>query len=146
MSISQPRPPAARGPVPAGSAPVVIVAVDLLALVAFVLAGMRSHHEGTLVEIFLRNAVPLLGTWVIVSVALSTYRRPGFATLLRTWIVAVPIALVIRSLWVGSPSEIAPFLTFLAVGLSFTLLFLAIGRGLARLVAARLGTARRRSA
>ncbi len=124
----------------------VLAAADLLALVTFVLAGMRSHHEGTLVEIFLRNAVPLLGTWVIVAVALGTYRRPGVSTLLRTWIVAVPIALVVRSLWVGSPSEITPFLTFLAVGLSFTLLFLAIGRVLARLVADGLGTARRRSA
>ena len=92
------------------------------------------------------NAVPLLGIWVIVAVALGTYRRPGVSTLLRTWIVAVPIALVVRSLWVGSPSEITPFLTFLAVGLSFTLLFLAIGRVLARLVADGLGTARRRSA
>ena len=115
----------------------VLVAVDLLALVVFVVTGMRSHHEGTYLTILLRNVIPLAGTWLAVAALLGTYRRPGLGTLLRTWIVAVPVALVVRSLWVGSPSEIGPFLTFLAVGLAFTLLFLLIGRGLVALVTGR---------
>jgi len=122
----------------------VLVAVDLLALVVFVVTGMRSHHEGTYLTIFLRNVIPLAGTWLAVAALLGTYRRPGLGTLLRTWIVAVPVALVVRSLWVGSPSEIGPFLTFLAVGLAFTLLFLLIGRGLVALVTGRGYPQRRR--
>ena len=122
-----------------------LVTVDLLALVIFIVTGMRSHHEGTMTTIFLRNAIPLLGTWVIVAAVLGAYQRPGLGTLIRTWIVAVPIALAARSLWVGSPSDIGPFLTFLAVGLSFTLLFLLIGRGLVALVTGR-GYPRRRRA
>jgi hypothetical protein len=128
----------------ARSAPVAVLAsVDLVALVLFVLVGMRRHHEGTYLSILLRNVIPLVGTWAVVAAALGTYRRPGLGMLLRTWIVAVPIALVVRSLWVGSPTGIGPFLTFLAVGLSFTLLFLLIGRGLVALVTGR-GYPRRR--
>jgi hypothetical protein len=114
-----------------------LVTVDLLSLVLFIVTGMRSHHEGTYATIFLRNAVPLLGTWAIAAAALGTYRRPGLGMLLRTWIVAVPIALVVRSLWVGSPSDIRPFLIFLVVGLAFTLLFLLIGRAIVAFVTGR---------
>jgi hypothetical protein len=128
----------------ARGAPVaLLVSVDLVALVLFVLVGMRRHHEGTYLSILLRNVIPLVGAWAIVATVLGTYRRPGLGMLLRTWIVAVPIALVVRSLWVGSPTGIGPFLTFLAVGLSFTLLFLLIGRGLVALVTGR-GDPRRR--
>jgi DUF3054 family protein len=128
---------APAAPVPA------LVAADLLALVLFVVVGIRSHHEGSAASIFLRNAIPLVGSWVLVAALLGTYRRPGFGTLARTWIVAVPIGLVVRSVWVGSPSEIAPFLTFLGVGLAFTLLFLLAGRGLVAAVARRTGRRRR---
>ena len=132
---SSPRP----APVP------LLVAVDLLALVVFVVTGMRSHHEGTYATIFLRNAIPLLGSWAVFSAVLGAYRYPGLGSLLRTWIVAVPVALVVRSLWVGSPTGVGRFLTFLAVGLAFTLLFLLIGRGIVALVTGRGSPERRRS-
>ena len=132
---SSPRP----APVP------LLVAVDLLALVVFVVTGMRSHHEGTYATIFLRNAIPLLGSWAVFSAVLGAYRYPGLGSLFRTWIVAVPVALVVRSLWVGSPTGVGRFLTFLAVGLAFTLLFLLIGRGIVALVTGRGSPERRRS-
>ena len=75
---------------------------------------------------------------------LGTYRRPGFATLWRTWLVAMPVALVIRSVWVGSPTGVA-FLTFFAVGMAFTALFLLIGRGVTMLVTGRGYPERRRA-
>ena len=87
---------------PAASARWLAVA-DATALIVFVLAGMRSHHEGTLVGIFLRNAIPLLVAWFVVAAVFRTYRRAGLTVVLQTWIVAVPIGLVARSLWVGSP-------------------------------------------
>ena len=122
-----------------------LVVVDLLALVVFVVTGLRSHHEGgAYATIFLRNAVPLLGSWAIFSVLLGAYRYPGLGSMLRTWIVAVPVALVVRSLWVGSPTGVGRFLAFLAVGLAFTLLFLLLGRGLVALVTGRGYPQRRR--
>jgi len=143
MSTSPVTSPSKGSPVRPAPVPL-LVAVDLVALVLFVVTGMRSHQEGTYATIFLRNAIPLLGSWVIFASVLGAYRYPGLGSLLRTWIVAVPIALVVRSLWVGSPSHVAPFLTFLAVGLSFTLLFLLIGRGLVALVTGRGYPHRRR--
>jgi Protein of unknown function (DUF3054) len=105
---------------------------DAAALVVFVLIGLRGHRVGT-VEGFLRTAVPLLGVWFLVARLAHTYRRPGWRSLLRTWIVAVPVGLLVRTLIVGSP-EGARILVFIAVGLAFTLVFLVIGRLLARLL------------
>jgi hypothetical protein len=42
----------------------------------------------------------------------------------------VPAGVVVRSLLVGSPDEPGRFLTFLAVSMLFTLLFLVVGRGI----------------
>jgi glycopeptide antibiotics resistance protein len=108
------------------------VLADAAALVVFVLIGIRGHRAGT-VEGFLRNAVPLLGVWFLVAWLAHTYRRPGWRSLLRNWIVAVPIGLLVRTLIVGSPKG-AKILVFIAVGLAFTLLFLVLGRLLARLL------------
>jgi hypothetical protein len=102
---------------------------DACALVLFVVVGLRAHHEDTVAMVLARNAIPLLVAWFVFSALFGAYRRPGAATLLRTWIVAVPVALVVRSVWVGSPTG-GRFLVFLAVGLAFTLLFLVLGRAI----------------
>ena len=111
---------------------VLYMLADAVALVIFVLVGIRGHRASTL-EGFLRNAVPLVGVWFLVAWLAHTYRRPGWRSLLRNWIVAVPIGLLVRTLIVGSPRGGRIFV-FLAVGLAFTLLFLVLGRLLARLV------------
>jgi hypothetical protein len=105
--------------------------VDAAALVLFVAVGLFQHDEGAVTTLFLRNVVPLLGAWFVVARAVGTYARPGIRTLLITWAIAVPLGLLLRTVWVGSPhgSEIA---VFLGAGLAFTLLFLSIGRGLVR--------------
>jgi hypothetical protein len=108
------------------------VLTDAAALMVFVLVGISGHRAGTM-EGFLRNAVPLLGVWFLVAWLAHTYRRPGWRSLLRTWIVAVPIGLLVRTLIVGSPRG-ARILVFIAVGLAFTAVFLVIGRLIARLL------------
>ena len=108
------------------------VIADAAALIVFVLLGLRGHRVSTL-EGFLRNAVPLLGVWFLVAWLAHTYRRPGWRSLLRNWIVAVPIGLLVRTLIVGSPRG-GKILVFIAVGLAFTALFLVLGRLLARLL------------
>jgi len=117
---------------PGRRGPVRYVLADAVALVAFVAIGLREHR-GSMAEGFLRNAVPLLGAWFLVAWAARTYHRPGWRSLLRNWSVAVPIGLLVRTAIVGSPRG-ARILLFVAVGLAITLLFLASGRLLARLV------------
>jgi hypothetical protein len=135
-----PAPPPPRPETPAAW----LIAADTVALVVFVLAGMRSHHEGSAVWILGRNAIPLLVAWFAVAALLKTYRTPGFMIVAKTWIVAVPIGLTVRSLWVGSPTGWR-FVVFLAVGLGFTMLFLVIGRLLLALITGRGYPQRRRT-
>ena len=107
----------------------VLAIADALALTSFVAVGLRSHRIGAIAEIAARNAVPLAVAWVVVALAVGTYRRRDLASLVLTWALAVPAALLVRTWWVGSPqgSRIA---VFLGVGMAFTLLFLLIGRGI----------------
>jgi hypothetical protein len=107
-----------------------LVVSDTLALIVFVLVGIERHHGTSLAVLFLRNAVPLLAAWFATALALRLYRRRGLAPLLRTWLVAVPVGVSVRSLLVGSPDEPGRFLTFLAVSMLFTLVFLLAGRGI----------------
>lgn len=108
------------------------VVADAAALIVFVLIGLRGHRLETL-EGFIRNGAPLLGAWFLVAWQAHTYRRPGWRSLLRNWIVAVPVGLLVRTLIVGSPSGVR-ILVFIAVGLAFTLLSLVVGRLLVGLV------------
>jgi hypothetical protein len=105
---------------------------DAAALIVFVLIGISGHRASTM-DGFLRNAVPLLGAWFLVAWLAHTYRRPGWRSLLRTWIVAVPVGLLVRTLIIGSPKGVR-ILVFIAVGLAFTLVFLVLGRLLTRLL------------
>ena len=108
------------------------VLADAAALVAFVVIGLRGH-QGRTIEGFLRTAVPLLGAWFLVAWAARTYHRPGWRSLVKNWIVAVPVGLLVRTVIVGSPRG-ARILVFVAVGLAFTALFLILGRLLIRLL------------
>lgn len=114
----------------------VALATDLAALGAFVLVGVRSHHEAATSTVFLRTAIPLGGAWLTVAALVRTYRHPTIRRLVRTWSIAVPVGVILRALWVGS--EGPRVLVFLVVAMAFTLLFLLAGRVLARVVTVRL--------
>jgi hypothetical protein len=114
-----------------------IAVADAVGLVAFVLVGMRSHHESGFLDVFLRNALPLEVMWFSVAAITGAYRRPGLGTLVTTWIVAVPAGLVVRTLWVGSPNGFR-LLTFLSVGSAFSLIFLLAGRAAAGFACRRM--------
>jgi hypothetical protein len=113
-----------RGPLASGRA---LAIADAIALLAFIAVGLRSHHIGAIAEIAARNAVPLAAAWIVVALVVGTYRRRDVVALVLTWAVAVPVALLVRTWWVGSPQG-ARVAVFLGVGLAFTLLFLLIGR------------------
>jgi hypothetical protein len=118
--------------VPAGHQTVWCAVADATALIVFVLVGISGHRAGTM-EGFLRNAAPLLAVWFLIAWLAHTYRRPGWRSLVKNWIVAVPVGLLVRTLIVGSPKGVE-VLVFIAVGLAVTLVFLVLGRVLARLL------------
>ena len=129
-----------------------LVTADAVALLAFVAVGMRSHQIGAAAEVAARNAVPLAVTWALVSLAVGTYRRRDLVSLLTTWVVAVPLGLLARTWWVGSPQG-GRVAVFLGVGMGFTVVFLMIGRGIAAAITrtrpvwrARISTDRRGAA
>lgn len=106
---------------------------DLVALLLFVLLGQADH--ATLAAdnpIFhtLRNVVALAAPWLIVAWLLRAYPRggqeqgapslPGFlGRSALAWVIAAPIGLFIRMLWLGRGGIPIPFLvvTLLAGGL-----------------------------
>ena len=124
MPESSNRPPADAAPRPSGA---LLAVADAVALLAFIAVGLRSHRVGAIVEIAARNAVPLGVAWLLVYVAIGTYRRGDLASLAITWAIVVPSALLVRTWWVGSPQG-GRIAVFVAVGLAFTLLFLLAGR------------------
>ena len=117
---------------------------DAVALIAFVAVGLRSHDIGPVAEVAARNIVPLAVTWAVVGLVVGAYRRRDLASLAITWVVAVPVALLVRARWVGSPQG-GRIAVFVAVGLTFTLLFLLIGRAVIAVLTRTLSVWRRRT-
>lgn len=116
-------------------------ALDLVALTLFVLAGMRNHRTGSQLDIFLRNAVPVVVAWGGLSLIWRTYRPVSLARLALTWVTAVPAGLLVRTWWVGSPTG-GRIAVFLGVGMAFTAMFLLIGRGLGAMLSRRSAESR----
>lgn len=112
------------------------LAVDLLALVAFVLIGMRSHRTSGAFEVFARTAGPVLVAWLACALLFRTYRPPSHRLLVWTILVAVPIGVLARTAIVGSPQGWR-ILVFLGVTLLFLSLFLGTGRVIVSLVSRR---------
>ncbi|MEX0753715.1 MAG: DUF3054 domain-containing protein [Actinomycetota bacterium] len=110
----------ARGPLdrPAVKVPVLAVG-DALALIAFVLLGLRSHDASSTAAAVARTAVPLVGAWFAIALVAGTYRQPGRRTLVLTWAVSVPVAVAVRTLVLGHPSG-TDLVVFLAVTLAMT--------------------------
>jgi hypothetical protein len=103
------------------------LALDLVALLLFVVAGMRNHATGSQADIFLRNAVPVTAAWLLAAFLLRTYRPPTLRSLALTWLVAIPVGVLVRTWWVGSPTG-GRIAVFLGVAMAFTGLFLLGGR------------------
>jgi hypothetical protein len=110
------------------------LAVDVLAIAAFILIGMRSHSDAAAASIFLRNFVPFTCSWLVV---VGTYRPPTPVGLVVTLLIAIPIGVVLRALWVRSWS-IGEVLTFALVALIFATMLIGLGRAISAVLGARL--------
>jgi len=113
------------------------LAVDVLALAAFVLIGMRSHSDAAAVSIFLRNFVPFTASWLVVAWLVGTYRPPTPIGLIATLLIAIPIGVLLRALWVRSWSA-SEVLTFALVALVFATMLIGLGRAISAVLGARL--------
>ena len=121
-----------------GSSPArLTLVVDVLAIAAFVLIGMRSHSDAAAVSIFLRNFVPFTGSWLVVAWVVGTYRPPTPVGLIATLLIAIPVGVLLRSLWVRSWSA-GDVLTFALVALIFATMLIGLGRAISAVLGARL--------
>lgn len=107
----------------------VLPLLDALALVAFTVVGVANHDGGLPLGPLVRVGLPLLAAWFVVAALVGAYRRPGLPSLLLTWALSVPVAVVARTVIAGRAWD-EEVLVFLGVALAFTLLFLLLGRGL----------------
>lgn len=106
---------------------------DLLALLAFVLVGQADHQTLSAANPLLGalpNVVSLAIPWFILAVLLRAYPRGAAPSTLLSflgrsalaWIIAAPIGLAIRMVWLGRGGIPLPFLLVtLAVGGLFVL-------------------------
>ena len=111
--------------------------VDVLAIAAFVLIGMRSHSDAAAVSIFLRKFVPFTGAWLVVAWLVGTYRPPTPIGLIATLLIAIPIGVLLRAVWVRSWSA-GEVLTFALVALVFATMLIGLGRAISAVLGARL--------
>lgn len=106
--------------------------LDLLALLLFAGAGLLSHGLPITLGGLARNVLPVLFVWLLLSPFLRTYRQPTWKNLLLTWALAFPAGLWLRQMVLGGDFGVG-FFVFLGVAMGFSLLFLLLLRGLARL-------------
>jgi hypothetical protein len=102
------------------------VASDVLALLVFVTVGLLNHRGGLSATGYARDALPIVGCWLVAAGGFDLYRRPRRAALLGTWAVGVTAGVAIRTLtlWHAERDDAV----FLAVALAFTLLFVVAYR------------------
>jgi len=107
--------------------PWVLGLVDGVSLLAFTWVGVAVHRSALDASVVLRDVGPFLGVWFVLVPLTSIYRRPGWGSLVRHWLLAIPLAVLGRQVLLGRPLDRAALL-FLVVALAFTGLFLAAGR------------------
>lgn len=105
------------------------VLADATAIVVFAIVGLLSHHGGVSGRGLARDALPLLGGWLVAALLVRLYVRPAWGRLAATWLLGITAGVAVRAAILGHthPGREAPFL---GVALGFTLLFSLAARGL----------------
>ena len=107
----------------------VVAAGDAVALLAFALVGLASHDRRIDLHGLIRDALPILLGWFVAAAIFGVYRRPGRTTFLLTWATGITGGVLVRGLVLDRHVLGASYLTFLAVTLAVTLVFLLVWRG-----------------
>ncbi|GIW27904.1 MAG: hypothetical protein KatS3mg070_1267 [Meiothermus sp.] len=103
---------------------------DALCIVLFAVIGLQTHGEPLSLAGIVRNALPILLVWWLVSPFLRTYTRPSWQNLLYTWAIAVSAGVWLRFMALQKPFDLG-YLIFWVVALGATLVLLLAWRGLA---------------
>jgi|SRR4051812_14482606 uncharacterized membrane protein HdeD (DUF308 family) len=109
---------------------------DTLGIVTFATIGLLSHDHALSLSGYARDALPVLGGWFAAAFLFGAYRNPSRQTLFLTWIVGVPLGIVIRGIALGRSPD-GDQAVFLAISLAFTLLFVVAWRLVLRLATDR---------
>lgn len=102
---------------------------DAIAITLFAVIGLATHDEGITASGIARNALPILTAWFVVAAFAGTYSRPGLRTMLITWVIAVPVGVVIRAIALNRDAD-GSQITFGIVTMTVTLVLLLTWRGL----------------
>ena len=113
------------------------VASDAVAIVLFALIGVLSHENGLTVLRLVENAGPIGGGWFVAAVVLGAYRRPGWRTLLPTWLIGVIGGVLVRAGILGRDLD-GSQAAFLITTLIVTLVLVVGLRLFGRVAATRL--------
>lgn len=102
------------------------VAADVIALLVFVTIGLLTHHGDVSAADYARDAIPLVGCWLLAGGTFDLYRHPRARALVATWLAGVTAGVLVRALLRrhldGGDG------VFLVVALCFTLLFVVAAR------------------
>ncbi|TNJ65359.1 DUF3054 domain-containing protein [Paenibacillus hemerocallicola] len=115
----------------------ILVGGDLLVLFLFVLLGRQDHDMTFSLLAALPTAIPFALGWVIALAVVRTYRPSSVSSVgkavlyaLLTCCLAVPLGLVLRSLWLGR----LPTGTFAVVAFPLIASFMIVWRALCALL------------
>jgi hypothetical protein len=98
----------------------ILLAGDLACLSLFVVLGLRTHAElaqASVLSRFLINAAPLAAAWIPTALALGALRAPAplatrtfLGRSLAAWLIAAPLAILLRALWLRSAVIVVMFM------------------------------------
>jgi len=104
-----------------------LVAADLLALLVFSVAGARLHGSELGCELLARTFLPLCVSWGLAASVLGTYRTGAWTTFLATWLLAIPLGILLRQALLGRLAGPGTW-AFLVVGTAASGVLLALAR------------------
>ena len=114
-----------------------VVTSDAVALVLFAVIGVLSHDHRLSFLRLLSDAGPIGGGWFVAAALFGAYRRPGWRTLLPTWLAGVTGGVLVRAGILGRAVD-GKQAAFLVTTLIITLLLVLGLRLFGRLAATRL--------
>lgn len=100
---------------------------DLLALLAFAVAGLLSHDRAVSLAGLARDFLPVAVGYGAAALAFGAWRRPGLRALLPAWLVGVTAGVAVRAIALGRDPD-GGQLAFLGVTLAATLVLLVAAR------------------
>jgi Protein of unknown function (DUF3054) len=107
--------------------PRLLPVADAAGILAFATVGLLSHDHALSLAGYARDALPILAGWYVSALVFGAYRSPSRRTLLLTWIVGVPLGVLVRAVVLGRSLN-GDQAVFLVITLAFTLLFVLASR------------------